>query len=82
MIELILTPDYRSDPQILLKSGKYFTSIDSKLPVQITHLIEFMFIQNSEELISLALDLCSKTSEITNLNYIIEEYLNYIIWHY
>lgn len=33
LIELLLSPDYRSGPQILLTSGKFFTLIDSKLPI-------------------------------------------------
>ena len=63
LLEIVLSPDFRSNKVVMLEASKFFYSINCKLPIRITHFIGFLLILENQEGIMQAFKLCSKLNE-------------------
>lgn len=62
LLDTILAPDLRRDESLLLKFASFLNSFQNNLSIKTTHLICFLSILNKEQMIKMALKLCSKFS--------------------
>lgn len=70
LIELAISPYYRSNSFLLYNVSKFFIQFTNKIPIRIVHLIGFILVQNQPQIVLNAIDLISKIDE-SNLVYLV-----------
>lgn len=57
-INAVLSPKCRNDTQLMKNVAEFLSLLNMKLPIRVTHIICFLILMNSDELILSALKLC------------------------